>query len=344
MAIFCAHSCPHFCVMPTGSEASDSASTHNSSGIQPSVITVPVNIPLPEKLDLSGGNLPVKWERFSRAWSNCEIAAQRKNQDQNKERRTATLLTCLGSDTLDVIDAMEFEIENQRKDPAVILEKMEKYCIGEYNETYERYVFNRRDQEMNEFVDTYVTAQRKLGKTCNYGALTDSLIRDRMVVGIYDSSALKKLLQKSKLTSGQCIDICRSTETSTRQLLVMIQEDVRFLKEEKEKQLNRKRKRVSEKPSNETRERKCKFCARQHTFAKKNCPAWRTSCKNCGKLNNFAACCQESRKKGLSVDCESEDKECEYVAEIEVKEQVNALASSEHLNFTTLLVNGKEKF
>ena len=37
-----------------------------SSGTQPSVIhvTVPVNIPLPEKMDLSGGNLPVKWQRF----------------------------------------------------------------------------------------------------------------------------------------------------------------------------------------------------------------------------------------------------------------------------------------
>ena len=34
------------------------------SGTQPSMITVPVNIPLPEKMDLSGGNLPVKWPRF----------------------------------------------------------------------------------------------------------------------------------------------------------------------------------------------------------------------------------------------------------------------------------------
>ena len=73
---------------------------------------------------------------------------------------------------------MEFEIEDQRKDPAVILEKMEKYCIGECNEAYKRYVFSRRDQEMNESVDAYVTAQRKLAKTCDYGALTDSLIRD----------------------------------------------------------------------------------------------------------------------------------------------------------------------
>ena len=66
----------------------------------------------------------------------------------------------------------------------MILEKMVNYCIGECNEIYERYVFNRRDQESNESVDAYVTALRKLAKTCNYGTLADSLIRDRIVVGI----------------------------------------------------------------------------------------------------------------------------------------------------------------
>ena len=121
---------------------------------------------------------------------------------------------------------MEFEIEDQRKDPAVTLEKMEKKCIGECNEAYERYVFSRRDQEMNESVDTYVTALRKLAKTCDYGALTDSLIRDWMVVGIDDNSTRKKLLQSSKLTLDQFIDISRSTETSARQLKVMTQDDV----------------------------------------------------------------------------------------------------------------------
>ena len=228
--------------MPTTSEEGASA----SSGTQPLMTTVPVNIPLPERMDLSGGNLPVKWQRFCRAWSNYEIAAQLKdpeNPDRNKERRAATLLTCIGSDALDVIDAMEFE--NQRKDPEVILEKTKEYCIGECNETYERYVFNRRDQESNESVDAYVTALGKLAKTCNYGSLTDSLIRDGMVVGINDNSARKKLLQTNKLTLGQCIDICRSSQTSARQLKEMNQEDVRFVKDNRKKKRQKVQRRAN---------------------------------------------------------------------------------------------------
>ena len=187
---------------------------------------------------------------IKRAWSNYKIAAQLKdpeNPGRNKERRAATLLTCIDSDALDVINAMEFENEDQRKDPEVILEKMKQYCIGECNETYERYVFNRRDQESNESVDAYVTVLRKLAKTCNYGPLTDSLIRNRMVVGINDNSARKKLLQTSKLTLGQCIDICRSSQTLARQLKEMNQEDVCFVKEDKKKTVDKKKTKVPEK-------------------------------------------------------------------------------------------------
>ena len=71
------------------------------------------------------------------------------------------------------IDAIEFDNDEQKKDSQVIFTKMEKYCIGECNETHERWVFNPRDQETNEPSEAYFTALRKLGKTCNYGALKE---------------------------------------------------------------------------------------------------------------------------------------------------------------------------
>lgn len=92
---------------------------------------------------------------------------------------------------------MEFQIEDERKGPAVILKEMGKYCFGEYIETYEKYVFNRRDREMNESVEAYVTTLGRLVRTRNYGALTDSVTLYRIVVSINDNSACKKLLQTS---------------------------------------------------------------------------------------------------------------------------------------------------
>ena len=135
------------------------------------VIQIPVNLPMPSQLVMTG-NLAANWKRFNRAWNNYEIAARLKdphNPATNKELRTATLLTCIGADALDVFDGLDFANEDESKYIDVVINKLEKYCIGETNETYERYCFIKRDQESNETVDAYYTALRTLAKMCNFG-------------------------------------------------------------------------------------------------------------------------------------------------------------------------------
>ena len=80
------------------------------------VIQIPVNLPLPSTLVMTG-NLATNWKRFYRAWNNYEIAARLKdpnNPGTNKELRTATLLTCIGADALDVFDGLDFANEDDR--------------------------------------------------------------------------------------------------------------------------------------------------------------------------------------------------------------------------------------
>lgn len=85
-------------------------------------------------------------------------------------------------------------------------------------------------------------------------------------------------MQTSKPTLGQCIDICRSSPTSTRQLKERNQGNVCFVMEDKRKIVDKKKTRVPEKNPDESREPKCKFCSRHQPFSKKNYPAWRTFC------------------------------------------------------------------
>ena len=92
------------------------------------------------------------------------------------------VLSCIGSDVLDIFDGLSFDTEADRQDITKVLEKLEEYCIGETNETYERYVFNKRDQQQGESFDSYLTALRSLIKTCNFGTLQDNLLRDRVVL------------------------------------------------------------------------------------------------------------------------------------------------------------------
>ena len=103
---------------------------------QPTLVQIPINIPLPSKLELTG-NLATNWKKLHRDWNNYEIAARLKDPENpavNKSLRTATLLTCIGSDALDVYEGLEFENEDDKKNIDTFLQKLQRYCIGETNE------------------------------------------------------------------------------------------------------------------------------------------------------------------------------------------------------------------
>ena len=220
-------------------------------------------------------------------WSNYEIAARLVKQP--KEERTATLLKCLGADALEIVDGLNFANDEERKDIDVVLVKLEVFCVGETNKIYERYQFNKRDQESGESIDSYVASLRTWAKTCNYGSLLDSLTRDRIVVGIRDNGTRKRLLQEANLTLNKCIDICRSSEATSAQLQAMgNQEDFKFVADDKFK------KETQDKGGKDVIS--CKFCDKKHVRSREECPAWGKNCNKCGEKNHFAVKCTKLQR------------------------------------------------
>lgn len=68
----------------------------------------------------------------------------------------ATLLTCLGAEALSIYDGLKFESEEDRKDIIKVLQVLEDFCISQTNVIYERYTFNKREQEVNETIDSFM--------------------------------------------------------------------------------------------------------------------------------------------------------------------------------------------
>lgn len=66
-------------------------------------------------------------------------------------------------------------------------------------------------QVKSETVDAYVTDLKHKVKDCEFGHLTDSLIRDRIVCGITDDQVRGRLLREPDLTLNKAIDICRAS-------------------------------------------------------------------------------------------------------------------------------------
>lgn len=77
----------------------------------------------------------------------------------------------------------------------------------------ERARFNKRSQKPGESVETFIQDLYRLADNCNYGALRDDLIRDRIVVGVLDDSLSDRLQSKGTLTLTQAVQMSRQAES-----------------------------------------------------------------------------------------------------------------------------------
>ena len=161
----------------------------------------------PTSLDLTGKNKATNWKVYKQQWENYAIVSQLDKQPE--EYCVALFLYSIGTEAVKTYNSFDMTEENRRKLSEIMIE-FDKYAIGETNETYERYIFNSRNQKEGESIDKYVTELLALAQTCGFcTCLNDSLIRDRIE---------KRLFRQPKLTLQKCIEIAKSEEVSSTQL------------------------------------------------------------------------------------------------------------------------------
>ena len=224
---------------------------------------------------------------------------------QPESYRVALFLHCVGPEALKIFSGMSFSNPSDREKVECIIAKFDKFTIGEVNETYERYLFNSRNQSPEESVDAYIAIIRTVTQTCNFcDCLRDSLIHDRIVLGVCNSQTRKRLFQERKLTLNKCIDICHSSESTASQLKVIsgpkTTEDVHQIQWRPEKpraQNNTRRKPKNAKNGTIDNSRKsCNFCDGDHSFIRGQCSAWDHICCQCGGRNHFQSKCKKRPK------------------------------------------------
>ena len=137
--------------------------------------------------------------------------------------------------------------------------KWMKFVVEKSTPHYERYLFNTRVQGPSECIENFYNGLREMSLNCEFGDLTDSLIRDRIVVGIRDSATRKRLLYEKNLSPTKCLDIARSFEATQSHLASMKTEsqDVDFVKKRPH---NKKSSKYPKK--GETSSTSCQFCGK----------------------------------------------------------------------------------
>ena len=156
----------------------------------------------PQTLDLNTGNISANWKKLKQMYLKSQLRNTVATGISEKEdaTRVATLLTVIGNEALDVYDMFVQATVGDDKKIAKVLEKFDEHCKPRKNVTYERYIFFTRAQETSETIDQYVTTLKRLSDTCEFGTLRDTLIKDRIVLGVKNQKIRERLLREPDLT------------------------------------------------------------------------------------------------------------------------------------------------
>jgi len=108
----------------------------------------------------------------------------------------------MGKECLQIFLNLKLDAE-QQGNVEVCIQALEAYFKPKRNVVYERYQFNMCTQSPEETTDSFMNRLRKAASTCQFGTLTEELIRDRLVIGLKDHSTKFTTLKRGKLRSKQ---------------------------------------------------------------------------------------------------------------------------------------------
>jgi predicted aspartyl protease len=248
---------------------------------------------------------PKEWDSWLSRFERFRVASEL-TTGADDTRLINLFLYSMGTKAEDIFSSFSLTADDAKKYPKVV-ECFNKHFKPQKNVIFERAQFNRRNQQPGETTEQYISTLYRLVESCEYGDMKDSLLRDRIVVGISNLRISEKLQLEKDLTLSKAIETVRASEQIHQQSQELraqstginaIQSHSKYRnKQNNGWQGNQNPKRHSPKFQNknnnkpQSKSMKCHKCGLDK-HSRKDCPAQGSTCRKCKKNGHWEAVCR----------------------------------------------------
>lgn len=209
---------------------------------------------------------------------------------KTNEEKAFCLMNQIGRVGLAAMQEMHFE-SDEEKDYDILINKFDEYFDPPKRETEERFKFYTRSKKNNESIEAYIADLKEKAKTCNFGDLTDSLVRDMVILDIKDKHLKKILFQEKSLDLPKLTIMYKQFELSTEKMKEVTKKAAVENSDVKPKECN-----AASADNNKKTKNVCWRCGTSHPLGA--CPAFKVICGNCNEKGHFTQKCLNKSPSG----------------------------------------------
>ena len=263
-----------------------------------------IHLQPPEPFDFTKPDNWIKWKRRFEQFRDASGLAS-----AGETRQVSTLLYTMGKNADNVLTSTNISGDDRKKYKSVI-EKFDAFFKVRRNVIFERAKFNRRNQLPGESAEQYITELYALVETCEYGNLTDDMLRNRIVVGIRNAALAKRLQLDAELTLEKAKRLVRQEEAVNDQQHQLkgdsslpetsIVDGVAGKQRNSRRNHNAAAGRTTPRPQMQTRstfqdrnpsQQVCSRCGHNKHVGREKCPAASATCHKCNKKGHYSTQC-----------------------------------------------------
>lgn len=125
----------------------------------------------------------------------------------------------MGAECIDIANSFNVNFDTVVFD--ILISKFDEYFVPKLNIAMERHKFFTRKQMADENLESYVTVLKNLSKSCDFGAIRDSLVKDIFICGMSPNfqHLKERLLSEGKIELERALLLnCYKTTILVNQL------------------------------------------------------------------------------------------------------------------------------